>query len=64
MDEESHEDSEAEFRIGVVGGEGDEPFGQFVKGDSDGGLEADGKEGVGGDVVVVLLLGIIVDRGG
>ena len=53
MDEEGEEDGEAEARVGVVGGVGDEAFGEFVEGYGDGGLEADGEEGVLGDVVVV-----------
>ena len=56
MDEEGEEDGEAEARVGVVGGVGDEAFGEFVEGYGDGGLEADGEEGVLGDVVVVVLL--------
>ena len=53
VDEEGEEDGEAEFGVGVVGGVGDEALGEFVQGDGDGGLEAEGEEGVGGDVVVV-----------
>ena len=59
MDEERHEDAEAEFGVCVVGGVGDEAFGEFVQGDGDGGLETDGKEGVGGDVMVVGLGGVV-----
>lgn len=59
MDEKRHEDAEAEFGVGVVGGVGDEAFGEFVQGDGDGGLEPDGEEGVGGDVVVVGLGGVV-----
>ena len=54
VDEESHEDGEAERGVRVVGCVGYEAFGQLVQGDGDGGLEADGHEGVFGDVVVVL----------
>lgn len=53
MDEESEEDGDAQAGIGVVGCVGDEAFWDFVEGDCDAGLEADGEEGVGGDVVVV-----------
>jgi len=56
VDKEGEEDGDAEFGVGVVGGVGDEPFGEFVQGYGDGGLEADGEEGVLGDVVVVVLL--------
>jgi len=59
VDEERHEDAEAEFRVGVVGGVGDEAFGEFVQGDGDGGLETDGKEGIGWDVMVVGLGGVV-----
>lgn len=59
MYEKSHEDSEAEFGVGMVGGEGDEAFRQLVQCDGNGGLEADGKESVGVNVVMVLLFGII-----
>lgn len=53
MDEESEEDGDAEAGVGVVGSVGDEAFWDFVEGDGDACLEADGEEGVGGDVVVV-----------
>ena len=56
VDEEGHEDGEAEVRVCVVGGKGDETFGKFVEGDGDGGLETDGEEGVSGDMVVMLVL--------
>jgi hypothetical protein len=54
VDEESEEDGEAEGGIGVVSCVGDEAFGNFVEGNGGGGLEADGEEDVGWDVVVVL----------
>lgn len=48
----------------MVGGVGYEAFGEFVEGYGDGGLEADGEEGVGGDVVVVAgLFGVVVVGG-
>ena len=53
MDEEGEEDGEAEAWVRVVGGVGDEAFGEFVQGYGDGGLEADGEEGILGDVVVM-----------
>ena len=56
VDEEGEEDGEAECGVGVIGGVGDEAFGNFVEGDSAAGLEADGEEDVGRDVVVMLLL--------
>lgn len=37
----------------MVGGVGDEAFWEFVQGDGDGGLEGEGEEDVGWDVVVV-----------
>lgn len=61
MDEEGHEDGEAEGWIGVIGRVGDEALGDFVEGDGDGGLEADGEEGVLWDVVMVG--GVAVDEG-
>ena len=64
MDEEGEEDGEAEARVGVVGGVGDEAFGEFVEGYGDGGLEADGEEGVLGDVVVVQVRGCGCGVGG
>ena len=57
MDEEGKEDGDAEAGVGMVGGVGYEALWEFVKGDGYGGLEADGKEGVGGDVVMVAGLG-------
>ena len=54
VDEEGEEDGEAEGGVGVVGCVGDEALWDLVQGDGGGGLEADGQEGVGGDVVVVL----------
>lgn len=54
MDEEGEEDGEAEGGVGVVGGVGDEAFWDFVEGDGGGGLQADGEEDVGWDVVMVL----------
>lgn len=54
MDEEGEEDGEAQARVGVVGGVGYEALGEFVQGYGDGGLQADGEEGVLGDVVVVI----------
>jgi len=59
VDEEGEEDGEAEGGVGVVGGVGDEAFGNFVQGDCCACLEAEGEEGVGWDVVVVLL-GLLV----
>ena len=38
----------------MVGRVGDETFGDFVESDGDAGLEADGKEDIGRDVVMVL----------
>lgn len=55
VDEEGEEDGHAEGWVRVVRGVGDEAFGEFVERDGDGGLEADGEEGVGGDVVVVFV---------
>lgn len=55
MDEEGEKDGEAEVGVGVVGRVGDEAFGKFVQGDGYGGLKADRKEGIGGDVVMVVL---------
>lgn len=54
MDEEGHEDVEAELGVGVVCGVGDEAFGELMESDGDGGLKADGEEGVGGNMMVVL----------
>lgn len=54
MDEEGEEDGESQSGIRVVGGVGYEAFGDFVQGDGGGCLEADGEEGIGGDMVVVL----------
>lgn len=48
----------------MVGGVGDETFGEFVQGYREGGLEADGEEGVGGDMVVVDFGVVAVGRGG
>jgi len=59
VDEEGEEDGEAEGGVGVVGGVGDEAFGDFVQGDCCACLETEGKEGVCWDVVVVLL-GLLV----
>lgn len=53
MDEESEEDGDTEAGVSVVGSVCDEAFWNFVEGDGDASLEADGEEGVGGDVVVV-----------
>lgn len=68
MDEEGEEDGEAEGWVGVVGGVGDEAFWDFVERDGGGGLEADGEEDVGGNVVVVLRrvrgVGMCVGGGG
>ena len=64
MDEEGEEDGEAEAWVRVVGGVGDEAFGEFVEGYGDGGLEADGEEGVLGDVVVVQVGGCGCGVGG
>ena len=64
MDEEGEEDGDAEGGVGVVGRVGDEAFGEFMQGDSDAGLEADGEEGVGGDVVVVVVRVVVVGGGG
>ena len=54
MDEEREEDGKAQPWIGVVSGEGDEAFGEFVQGYCHAGLQANGEKGIGGDVVVVL----------
>lgn len=59
MYEKSHKDSESEFGVGMVCGEGDEAFRELVQCDGNGGLEADGKESVCVNVVMVLLFGII-----
>ena len=58
VDEEGHEDGEAEVGVCMVGGEGDEAFGEFVQGDGDGGLETNAEEGVCGDMMMVLMLGV------
>lgn len=63
MDEEGEEDGEAERGVGVVGCVGDEAFGDFVQGDGGAGLQADGEEDVGWDVVVVLRGGMRVGVG-
>lgn len=54
MDKKREEDAEAEGGVGVVRGVGDEAFWDFVQGDGGAGLETDGEEDVGWDVVVVL----------
>lgn len=59
MDEEGHEDGEAEFWVCMVSGVSDETFGEFVEGNGGGGLEADGEEGIGRDVMMVLLLRVV-----
>lgn len=59
MDEEGEKDGEAQGGVSVVGCVGDEAFGDFVEGDGDAGLEANGEEGVGGDVVVVLVAAVV-----
>jgi hypothetical protein len=64
VDEEGEEDGEAEARVGVVGRVGYEAFGDFVESDCGAGLQADGEEGVCGDVVVVLGLGGLGGVGG
>lgn len=53
MDEEGKEDGETERGVCVVCGVGDEAFWDFVQGDCGAGLEADGEEDVGRDVVVM-----------
>ena len=53
MDEESHEDREAQGGVDVICGVGDESFGEFVEGDGNGSLETDGHERVFSDMVVV-----------
>lgn len=60
VDEDGHEEAEAEGGAGVVGGVGDEALGELVQGDGDGRLEPEGEEGVGGDVMVVLGLDVTV----
>ena len=55
MDEEGQENGEAEAGVGVVSRIGDETFGDFMEGDGDASLQADGEESISGDVVVVLL---------
>lgn len=57
MDEQRQKDRKAKLGVRVVGGIGDEAFGQFVQGDGDGGLQADGEEGIGRDVVMMEVLG-------
>lgn len=54
VDKESHENVEAEPRIYVIGSEGDETLRKLVKGNGDARLQADGEEGVFGNVVVML----------
>lgn len=54
MYEESHEDVEAEGRIGVVGCVCDEAFRELVKSYSNGCLKANRKEGVCGHMMVML----------
>ena len=53
MDCECDEDCETELGVGVVGGVGDEAFREFVDGNGDGCLEAEGQEGVLWDMVVM-----------
>jgi len=60
VDEEGEEDGEAEGGVGVIGGVGDEAFGNLVEGDGCACLEAERKEGVCWDVVVVLLRLLVV----
>ena len=59
VDEEGEEDGEAEGGVGVVGGVGDEALGDLVQGNCCACLKAEGEEGVGWDVVV-MLLGLLV----
>ena len=59
MYEKSHEDSEAEFRVGMIGGECDKTFRKLVQCDGNGSLKADGEESICVYMVVVLLLRII-----
>lgn len=54
MDEEGEEDGDAEGGVRVVRRVGYEAFGELVQGDGEGGLQADGEEGVLRDVVVVV----------
>lgn len=60
MDEECHEDAEAEGRVGVVGGVGDEAFGEFVEGNGDGSLKANREKGIGRYVVMVLRFNVLL----
>jgi len=52
--EEGEEDGEAEGRVCVVGSVSDEAFGDFMQRNGCAGLEAEGKENICWDVVVVL----------
>lgn len=52
---ECHEHIEAELRVGMVCRIGDEAFGKFVQSNGDDRLQAYGKEGVGGHVMMVRL---------
>jgi len=60
VDEEGEEDGEAEGGVGVVGGVGDEAFGDLVQGDCRACLKAKREECVRWDVVVVLLGFLVV----
>lgn len=65
MDEECEEDGEAKARVGVIGSVGDEALGDLVEGNGNTGLEADGEERVGWNVVVVYMRcsrGVRVER--
>lgn len=54
VDEEGEEDGEAKSGIRVVSSVGDEPFRYFVKGNGGAGLETDGEEDIGRDMMMVL----------
>lgn len=54
VDEEGKENGYAQLGVCVVCGVCDEAFGELVEGYGDGGLEADGEEGVLRDVVMVV----------
>lgn len=59
MNKKSHKDVESEGRVHVVGCVGYETLWELVDCNGDDGLEANGEEGVGGDVVVVLLVVVV-----
>lgn len=58
MDEQGHEDVEAQGRVGMVRCVRDEAFGEFMQRYGDGCLQSDREEGVGRDVVVMLGLDV------